>query len=215
MAIAFDSASQGLVRATFNNVSYTHTVSGSNVILFVSIYNQNAGGLSAVTTGGNAMTLIASKADGNVSTLYLYYYIGPTTGIVSVTRNTTTNSLYVNSASYNGASQTGVPDASASGQNTSTTTTMTATVTTVADNCWLVMGAADGATSIADGTGIHRGTIQDSVVCIFDSNAAQTPAGIKTITTTNGGTEQTNTAWVIASISPSAVIPLGFTIALV
>lgn len=204
MAIAFDAANQGKATATNATVTYTHTITGTNTILLVGIYNQNAGGLTTVTIGGNNMTLIDSQSDGNVSIAYLYYYIGAVTGTLTVTRGTTTNTLYVQSASYTGAKQSAQPDASTKGQNISGTSTMTGTLTVVANNSWLSGVFADGATSVADGTGIHRGTIQDSVVCIFDSNGARS-SGSNTLTTTNGGTEQTNTAYVLASLSPFTV----------
>jgi hypothetical protein len=197
MAIAFDAAASA--KSTSTTVSYTHTVTGSNTLLVVFVTNQNNGGLSSVTIGGNAMTLVDSQSDANITNVYAYYYVGATTGTVEVIRNTATATLYVSSTSYTGCKQSGIPDASSKGANTGSP--MTGSVTTVLDNCWTAMGAYGGNGGLTAGTGSTERAIQDGAAGHYDSNGPKTPAGSTSMSVT-GANLSNNAAYVIFSFPP-------------
>jgi hypothetical protein len=67
-SIALDSSNAGTSGS--GNLSYSHTTTGSNVILWVHVLSN--GTISSVTYGGNAMTLSGSQAGTNAYTLRSY-----------------------------------------------------------------------------------------------------------------------------------------------
>lgn len=191
MAIALDAVggSVGTALGGTATATHTHTMgSVSNGIAFVAVYNQNTSGLSSVTFGGNAMTLIGSKQDSGSNIVYLYVILSPASGsnTVSVTRSATTGAMFVMSTSYSGASQTTTADATTSGNATGTS--LTGTLTTIADNCWTIMVASAANGSQAAGSGSTRRVDSGGFQGLYDSNAAKTPAGSTsmTVTSSNG-----------------------------
>ncbi len=203
MEIALDSVNAGGT-GTGTSLTYSHTCTGSNLILFVAISVLTVGvdDLTTVTYNSVAMTQVGKKntnAGGDNRWVYLYYLVNPSTGanniVISSTSSTQTTS---NAVSYTGAKQTGVPDASATNSTTGSTS-LTGTVTSIADNCWTVgaIRGSGGALSASGGTTI-RGTIS-SFNKICDSNGAITPAGSTSLgyTCTSG-----DNAIVIASFAP-------------
>lgn len=188
MAIAFDAAggSVGSASPGTATASHTHTMgSVTNGIAFVAVYNQNTGGLSSVTFGGNAMTLIGSKQDSGSNIVYLYVILNPSSGAntVSVTRSSTTGFMFLLSSSYSGAAQTTTADATTSGN--ATATSLTGTLTTIANNCWTIMIASAANGSQAAGSGSTRRVDSSGFQGLFDSNAAKTPAGSTSMTVTS------------------------------
>lgn len=203
MAIAFDAAGGSVGSASGGTATATHTHtmgSVSNGIAFVAIYNQNTGGLSSVTFGGNAMTLIGSKQDSGSNIVYLYAILSPSSGAntVSVTRSTTTNFMFVMSTSYSGAAQTTTADNTTSGN--ATATSLTGTLTTVADNCWTIMVASAANGSQAAGSGSTRRVDSSGFQGLFDSNAAKTPTGSTSMTVTSANGAY---AYFMASFAPA------------
>lgn len=189
MAIVVDSTSTGGFVPTTNTLTFSHTCTGSNLILFVhATTNVNSDTVTGITYNGVAMTFIDSQVNGADRFEYLYYLINPATGAhnVVVTANTSANSLAGESVSYTGAKQTGQPDNHAK-QNV-VGGTQTLTLTTVANNCWTVLVTTTSATTpaastnstlrIANGTGGGEN--------IFDSNGPITPAGSFGMSITSG-----------------------------
>lgn len=208
MAIAFDSESQ--TKTTTGSTSYTHTVTGSNILGLVHIINQNNGGITSVTWGGVAMTLVDAQSDANVTNVYTYYLAGVTTGTVAVNRATASNTLYVFSLSYTGCSQTGIPDAKTKGANPNTGATLTATLTTIADNSWQTLAGYDGGGNLAANTGsTTRGSIQDTAAGCFDSNSAKTPAGSTSMLLTVSNPSNNNIAYIMTSFAPVGAVAAG------
>jgi hypothetical protein len=204
MAIAFDAAATGKAAAA-SSLTYAHTCTGSNLVLFVACAlsgNPAGGTITGVTYNGVAMTSIASPIviQSNVRT-YLFYLIAPSTGanniVISASQSGT---IYGASSSYSGAKQTGVPDSSST-TGPVTTATITGTTTTVADNCWTVMcGFGNSAVGASTGS-TSRGIATDGTQGIFDSNGLITPAGSHSMTVTNGSSD--NGAVIIASFAPA------------
>lgn len=203
MAISYDAAvGPTKVAGGVATASHSHTCTGSNRIIFIGITDQSGvpSNLTAVTYNGVSATLIDqidnSIGDGQT---YLYYLIAPASGsnTVSVTRSTTTNSLIIYSASYAGAKQSGVPDASATGASSGGTTQA---VTTILDNCWSVCcwySRGDTSSAGASTTLRTSGTNQGGM---FDANSAKTPAGTVTLAISQSGSEANSR--VMASFPP-------------
>ena len=117
--IAFDASSAGVQTTTANNISWSHTCTGSNLILWVAVTEETSDDITGVTY--NSVALTALTKSGTVTGAgfsQLWYLINPATGAntVQVNRTGTTGRLTGCSASYTGAKQSGVPDA----QNTNT-----------------------------------------------------------------------------------------------
>lgn len=204
MAIAFDSSSFGNSNSA-TSITFSHTCSGLNRILFVGVSTVSARTISSVTYNGIAMTNI--NRSGGSQVVALYYLIGPATGTNNIVVTIdSTSFIYADSVSYTGVAQSGQPDA----QNTSasTNTTRTTSVTTVADNCWAVLiarGVSDGDTNA--GTGSTERVASTGYIQMYDSNGPKTPAGSYSMSTTQVNQEVTHA---MASFSPfvgSAFIP--------
>jgi len=186
MPIAFDAAAQSSNTGA-SSLTYSHTVTGSNTILFVGATMDDGDNLTGITYGGAAMTLI-DKISGGISAnhyIYLYYLINPSTGAnnVVISRSTSTGFLGGFSTSYTGAKQTGVPDASnKTAYAAASQTQITTGVTTVVDNCWIVCVAQvdnDGSPGTVNIT--QRGTTSGNGTSFGDTNAARSPAGLYTV----------------------------------
>ena len=205
MAIAYDAVSNGEVNPG-TSVSWNHTCTGSDRILFLGIQtntDSDPTDLTAVTYNSVAMTFIAKQSiSGTSEYLYLYYLINPASGTnsISITR-TTSGAMFGFATSYTGAKQSGQPDASTT--NTGTGTSLATSVTTVADNCWTVLTMASSNTnwdSLTGGTIRYNGAARG----IGDSNSAITPAGSTSLTVVMSASR---TIWtVMASIAPSVPV---------
>ncbi len=205
MAIAFDAASTGTA-GTSTSITVAHTCTGSDRILFVGIATFDSGGgqqVSGVTYNGVAMTQIGTRrVAGNLDNT-LWYLIAPATGTNNIVASYASQAeVYLVAASYTGAKQTGQPDATAgnSGQSASA---ITAVVTTIADNCWVVMSATCNSLGLAAGASTTSRTeaSPNDAIGFYDNNAAKTPAGAVTLTATGNATNNTTSSG--ASFAPA------------
>lgn len=228
MAISLDAATSS-ADATATPLTWSHTVgAGSNQLLAVGVNIRTGtaqGSISGVTYNGVSMTKArADQSAAGTSFLETSVWLlnAPATGAntvsVSWTVGTTTaNHVEGTSVSYKGASQTSVADASNGAVlNGSTVGDQTFTVTTVANNSWIfaVCGIASSAvptitadqtargSTVSGTTGATSNSMQAE-----DTNAAQTPAGAKTVGFTLGaGTSGTSRGFTMtgASFAPAA-----------
>jgi hypothetical protein len=197
MAIAFDSSASGAGTST-SPLVFSHTCTGSNLILFVSI-GWGANSVTAVTYNGVALTKIAGQAQTGVSGTDLYYLINPATGANNVSISFSSSGLQAVSASYTGAKQSGQPDSFNVG-NTTGATSLTVATTVVAANCWLVGGFAASAGTIAAGTGTTQRQSIAGPSFIGDSNGT-VATGSQSLQATDSSV---NWAGIVASIAPAA-----------
>lgn len=205
MAIAVDATSSGSASAT--SVTVAHTCSGSDRILFVGLWVQiNSDVVTGVTYNGVAMTQVGKVVNAGTEALYLYMLVAPASGTNNIVASKTGSELIqLGAASYTGAKQTGQPDASTT--NTGSGTSLTTSVTTVADNSWLILSAKHtGAASAGTNTTLRIDQSGNGQASIYDSNAAQTPAGSKSLQTTTGASQ--TYAHVMASFSPATDIAI-------
>lgn len=196
MAIAFDNSTAS------SSASYSHTCTGSNLILWVHVGSFTAT-TSSVTYNGVSMTKAVDSGlqDGAYNTLW--YLINPATGSNTVAITVSGGSLWGSeAASYTGAKQSGQPDATNSAYQTSAP--LAVSVTTVADNCWVVGGGMDksGSGVSSAGSGTTQRSQSNNSNAIYDNNAAKTPAGSVTLNLadTAGGA---HLSWVAASFAPA------------
>lgn len=206
MAIAFQSAVT-LVRGTGTSITTTGTFTGSNGILIAAVFTADITDLcSGVTFAGTAMTRINGTLFNSAAYVSLWYLLNPSTtassSLTATFSSSATNSR-VCGAFYTGAAQSGQMDANAVNSNAGGTT-ITGTVTSVADNCWAVMLAAnDSGFGFSGGTATtlrSGGATSDNLV-LFDGNAAKTPAGSVSLISNDAGSNSGH-GLVIATIAP-------------
>lgn len=194
MAIALDSTTQNT-----GSGSLSHTVSGTNRILFVSVLGGAAFGdnISGVTYNGDAMSLAGKSATSGDRWNYLFYLIAPDTGTNTV--SISDGGLGVGATvatSYTGVNQ-GALDAS--GTTSGVGTSQTGSLTTTVDSCWLV-GAmhVDIAPTAGAGT-TFRGDR------FYDSNGSVGTAGSHSLALTWVGS--VGWSYILASIAPAGASP--------
>lgn len=206
MAIAFDNAtdSGNNGNTPSSSLTFSHTTSGNNRILFVGIGVRNDGAagdrISGVTYNGVAMTRVDKVLDANAS-CWLYLLVNPASGSHNVVVTCTTSVQVVAGAvSYTGCRVSSQPDSSNKGSG-SGVTSLTLSTTTVQDNVWAAMVVStSGFNATSGGTATVRvQSTSNSGYAIGDSNAALTPPGSKSLSINLGGSS--TVTGVIASFS--------------
>ncbi len=137
MAIAFD-ASVGLQLAT-GPLTFAHTCTGSNRILFVGLTTITAGDVvTGVTYAGVAMTRVNIASQG-LNCVYLYCLVAPASWANNVVATVgVADVVYGRAASYTGASQVSSTPDNTAADAVSGATTLSVTLTPSRDNCWTV-----------------------------------------------------------------------------
>ena len=202
MAIAFDAATDGGITNPGTSHTFSHTTgAGSDRILFVFSFAHTTDVVTGATYAGSAMTLIDKRLITGDRWVYLWYIVAPSTGANNVVISASSSVVIAGcSASYTGASQTGQPDSFTNGENPGQTTFSLAT-TTVADNCWAVMGFRSDGTDNTPGTGDNERVDSVTGFCFYDTGPV-TPAGSVTISTSSSNASPYG--GVIASFAPAA-----------
>lgn len=207
MAIAFDATTQLTIVDTVSSGSVNHTVTGSNMILWCGVENNNQSGITSMTYNSVSLTQAVFFNETNGQQISLWYLIGPATGTHSfaVTRTSNSGNSWWQIASYSGAKQSGQPDATTSNSGT-TATSLTTTLTTVADNTIsILVGYANNASSpLTVGTNSTKVAEMAPIrSTLFDSTGVgpKTPAGSFSMTF-NTDTSGTVIAAVMASFAP-------------
>ncbi len=169
-AIALDTANNGTATGT-TPLTWSHTCTGSNLILFISPACHAASPtLSTPTYNSVSATIIQSTQVVSTVRSGLWMLVGPASGAntVSVGFGGTTPSCNAAAVSYSGAAQSGQPDSSNVANNTSANPSVSTTV--VASNCWLV-GFCNALSTLTAGQTVRwTGTVTNSVN-LEDSNA--------------------------------------------
>ena len=205
LAIAFDAVTGSILQGGSTTLTFSHTCSGTDRILFVAANTRDDDGaaISSVTYGGVAMTFINVSVLGISNyRLSLYYLIAPSTGAnnVVITKPSSTGDIMASAASYTGVKQTSQPDASTTA--TGSGSPVTTNLTTIADNSWAVLAASNIDSDFVSGTNATlRSTTIKSTAVIADTNGPKTPAGSLSMTLTYSGTRQQGT--VMASFAPA------------
>lgn len=194
MAIAFSAAAN---TTSALQASWTHTCGSSDTFLFVALHVFS--GTPTVTYNGVSMTL--GPTTGQIRTFYLF---SPSAGAntVAISGGTSTDSV---SASYTGT-VTSALDATGTDAQGGGTGSHTASLTTIADNCWVIMAyTLDAPSTLNAGAGTVQRAFasQSRSIAIFDNNSAKTPAGSVTLEATVGSAGS-GSRWGKLSIAPAA-----------
>lgn len=200
MSIAFDSAG-GRASASATSVTFAHTCTGTNRVLFVSA-NSVSSTTTGVTYNGVALSRIGSEVTQGAIVASLWYLINPATGSNNVVVSRSgSGTVQGASSSYTGVRQNSIPDATNSNQTSATS--ISVATTTVADNCWVVAGGTCGNGGLSNGTATTMRQSGTNDIFICDNNTAQTPAGSVTLAINcNNG----NNAMVSASFGPTIAV---------
>ena len=207
MALVFDAATR-VHSDSATSLTDTHTSTGSNLIGLVFTYVGSGDHLNSLTWA--SVDILANQiAKVQLPTfgfLYCHYVASPTTGSQSVIAGSSGGATFftVASVTYTGGKQTSIPDASIS-SNSASTNSIAQSLTTIADNCWLAMGAIIG--SQEDVTAGSNTTVRiqsgsaSGAFAGTDSNAAMTPAGSYAQNAT--WTSADKACWIVVSIAPA------------
>lgn len=202
MAIAFDTSTNNN-SALATSITYSHTCTGSDRILFVWVSSWGGDYVTWVTYAGVSMVQVWKRKAGNWSGYtYLYVLYAPATWannvVCSASSSTSWNTM---SASYTGVNQSNTMDASNTSAITNSSLNFSTNVTTTADNCWSVCYCINDTNIFSSNSDTRRGT--NVWWNIFDSNGAITPAWSKTMTQTVSWTG--NGSVVMASFAPVSI----------
>jgi hypothetical protein len=143
MAIAFDTSSYGKNTNT-SPITFSHTCTGSNLILFVGVTMRAPSGTptcSGVTYNGVSMTSLGAVDSSGTIRVYLFYLINPATGANDVSASFSglqaDTDCVVGASSFSGVTQTDPINVSGSANNSGGTSSITKALTTTVDNCWI------------------------------------------------------------------------------
>lgn len=208
MAIALDAASTISAQAATTSLTFSHTCTGANRILFVYAGNQQGTpSITGVTYNGVAMTFIARTDSQSNERTELWYLVAPATGANNVVISVSGSSKIAGGAiSYTGAAQTGQPDSSNVSPSPTSGTSVTVSTTVVASGCWLVGCGVTGNATIAAGTGMTQranraGDGSFDTTITGDSNGT-VGTGSQSLQITNGASD--SIGLVVASFAPVA-----------
>jgi hypothetical protein len=207
MALAYDNSTDGAGALTFS-----HTTSGSNRILFVACAGQsnNTDSVTAVTYNSVSMTFVGKVQVPSSRYLYLYVLVNPASGSHSVVVTINTGSVLTLGAaiSYTGAGQGTQPDNSTT-NTASSSSSITTSLTTVASNCWTVCVFGNQGISSMSGSGITNirvtGSGTNGSYGIADSNSA-----VSGSTSLGFTVSSTNIGMAMASFAPPAPVNARF-----
>jgi len=206
MAVAFDAKSEKNWVSSGTTHTWSHTCTGSNLILFVGGQIDNTGDkITGITYNGVAMTKIMDVSGYDKDAReYLYYLIAPATGAnnVVITCPSSVNGDFF-ATSFSGARQSSQPDSSASGGTGSATqasfslTTNVVTADSMLIGCFRQVGADEGWAAGANTT-IDYGTALNN----NSHSTATVGTGNQSLSFTYATTRRRGGA-IIASIAPS------------
>lgn len=162
---------------------------GTSDFIVAAVYRNNGGTLASPQWNGVAMTVSYSGQLPSTNRVYVWTILGGATGTNNLTFTGSNADVVI--ASYSGVKQTGFPDASTSITPATLSGTQTATLTTIEDNAWqaLCFFSADPS-GVAAGTGSTLVQNQGGSSALFDSNAALTPAGSKSMSVSLTGSQR-------------------------
>jgi len=201
-AIALDASSMSGITMNTDTVTWAHTCTGDNRILFVGFFSDAVDSVTGVKYNDVSLTLIDKIQVHTDRYIYLYYLIAPATGEHNIVCSGSDSKADWNciGVSYTGAKQSAQPDEDTTdGGDATYTDEITTTLTTVADNCWTILVGKNTVATPTAGTGstLRQG---DSGIGVYDSNGVITPAGETSMQITHGS----NAYWgtVMASFTP-------------
>jgi hypothetical protein len=193
--IAFDSSAQGTTGGA--TLTFSHTCTGSNLKLFVSVTDGSGAPATSVTYNGVSMIKVATDQ----RSVNLWYLDNPATGAHNVVVNGN-GPLSACSSSFTGCGS-GIDNSNVS--SPSSTNVVSNAVTPIATNCWIVFAAGIGAgQAISSNNGNtdvrqNANTLGASDI-IADTNGTASGSTTMSVKTTGGSTQ--NWGSIAASFAP-------------
>jgi hypothetical protein len=178
VGITFDHLTDG-GSITNTSLTYLHTCSGDNRILFVGVRGDVTNDLiTGVTYNGSAMILADKDLCPGDRYAYLYYLKNPVSGPHNVMVNASASILISAVAvSYDGALQTGGLDAINKVVDGNWDNSLTVSINTTVDNCWVVGMFHSLANATAGSNTILRSDGVSSRPHMCDNNGSNKSAG--------------------------------------
>ncbi len=135
------------------------TITGSNLILFVSTLKQNSETITGVTWNGVPLTQVESVISYTTNNVQLWYLLAPAVGTYDLVTTASGSSGYIITyyALYSGVKQTGQLDGST---RVTGNTPITATITTGTDNTWAFLTSVQGGSAGTNATLIAIGDMR-------------------------------------------------------
>ncbi len=181
MAVAFDAVS-GVTECSVTSTTHAHTTSGSDRAILVGVNNDSSEATDTVTYAAVSLTeqaenIITSSTTQKIS---LWHLLGAATGANNVVASYSgTCNPSLGAISYTGVLGS-IPDASNNDNQCQTCDSLSTAVTTVDDNCLVVLIArSDGAMSA--GAGTTERTADATAFDFYEGDALVTPAGSDTL----------------------------------
>lgn len=183
------------------------TTAGTDTGMLFYVVTSAGVSVSSVTYAGFAATQVATNVGSPVFKTYVYKLINPTTGANNAVATISgSGECYLCVAQYSGVDQVVLSDANITNSRASGTSLVT-TLTTITDNSWTFLGVLADMGALAASTGSTlRGSILNTAVGMFDSNAAITPVGATSMTVTTGSGRSDS---IMLSIKPKATASTG------
>lgn len=204
MAIAYDNVTAN-EQLSGSSLTFAHTTSGSDTLLFAGTTDGGAVGVSSITYNSVSASLVGNVQIPSDRSIFLYSLIAPANGSNNIvfTLNSSTTNWGGTVITYTGCDQTTNPEASGT-DTASGVTSDTTSLTTLTDDAWLTAqcGYTHGTWSASSGTTQRANPAGSSGY--VDSGGSVGTAGSYSLgqqTTRPGGT---NFAMVIAAIKPAA-----------
>lgn len=176
MAILLDATSSAINQTDIVTpfiVSWSHTCTGSNLILLVAHSSSDpADTISGITYNGVALTKAKEQVNTGANISSLWYLVAPATGAntIEVTSNNSVTNVNGMALSLTGVDQTTPIDAAGVGNQADAADSISVSITTVTDGAWVVdavtkelsansMVVASGQTQrvLLDGTAVDSG----------------------------------------------------------
>lgn len=170
MAIAFDASVYGSFVNPSTSLTWSHTVTGTDPVLFVGVQSDFSDNITGATYNAVAMTLVGKGAGTSDRWAYLFVLPAAATGAHNVVVSGSSAYITGYSSSYTGGHQT-TPIDSFSVTTTGSADPLTGTTTVVAANCWLIgtgrsvvspVAAGASTTARAQETDFNSGGMYDS-----------------------------------------------------
>lgn len=159
MAIAYDLATAGGVVDPGTSLTWSHTCSGSDLLLsVVGLQTTNTSKVSGITYDGVAMTAGTFRGTSGTPArgMIQYTLINPSTGAHNVVANFASCTFTATAVSYTGCQQSGQPQEANTGTVTGASS-ITVSISSQASGSWIIGGCSE-ITSSGSGYGVGTNT---------------------------------------------------------
>lgn len=209
--ISLDASTNGGSNGGSGDLTWTHTVSGSNTVLLCAIFDSSGHGdnVTAAYFNGVSMTRLVAEQTGNGFNDYVYIYglLNPASGghTVDISQGGA-DTIYGSCTSFDGVKQSGLPDATAA---TNGKGNLSTSITTVAANAVVYATTGSTGSAFTASTGLTA-LITNTSQTTFDSSTFPivTPGAYSIAA--NTVSSNAGTALVAVSLAPAPASSTSF-----